>query len=91
MLRCQKRISLVFATLVMIAICIPIATRFRRGGGLGLLFAAGVGLGFLFFVVDGMALTMGELGFVKPWMAAWVPVLSFGALATALSLRIDRV
>ena len=87
----QKRISLVFATLVMIAICIPIATRFRRGGGLGLLFAAGVGLGFLFFVIDGMALTMGELGFVKPWMAAWVPVLSFGALATALSLRIDRV
>jgi lipopolysaccharide export system permease protein len=87
----QKRISLFFATLVMIALCIPLATRFRRGGGLGVLFAAGVGLGFLYFVVDGLALTMGELGFVKPWMAAWMPVLSFGALATALSLRIDRV
>ncbi|MGB9142602.1 MAG: LptF/LptG family permease, partial [Aestuariivirga sp.] len=87
----QKRIALAFATLVMIAICIPIATRFRRGGGLGILFAAGVGLGFLFFVVDGMALTMGELGFVKPWMAAWMPVLSFGALAAALNLSTDRV
>jgi lipopolysaccharide export system permease protein len=87
----QKRISLFFATLVMIALCIPLATRFRRGGGLGMLFAMGVGLGFLYFVVDGLALTMGELGFVKPWMAAWMPVLSFGALATALGLRIDRV
>jgi lipopolysaccharide export system permease protein len=87
----QKRISLFFATLLMIALCIPIATRFRRGGGLGLLFATGVGLGFLYFVVDGLALTMGELGFVNPWMAAWMPVLSFGALAAALSLRIDRV
>lgn len=87
----QKRISLTFATLVMITVCIPMATRFRRGGGLGLLFATGVGLGFLFFVTDGIALTMGELGFVKPWMAAWMPVLSFGALATALSLRTDRV
>ena len=87
----QKRISLFFATLVMIALCIPLATRFRRGGGLGVLFATGVGLGFLYFVVDGLALTMGELGFVKPWMAAWMPVLSFGALATAMGLRIDRV
>ena len=87
----QKRISLAFATLVMITVCIPMATRFRRGGGLGLLFATGVGLGFLFFVTDGIALTMGELGFVNPWMAAWMPVLSFGALATALSLRTDRV
>lgn len=87
----QRRIALAFATLVMITICIPMVTRFRRGGGLGVLFATGVGLGFLFFVTDGIALTMGELGFVKPWMAAWMPVLSFGALATALSLRTDRV
>ena len=87
----QKRISLFFATLVMIALCIPIATGFRRGGGLGMLFATGVGLGFLFFVADGLSLTMGELGFVSPWMAAWMPVLTFGAVATALSLRGDRV
>ena len=87
----QKRISLFFATLVMIAVCIPIVTRFRRGGGLGLLFATGVGLGFLYFVADGLSLTMGELGFVSPWMAAWVPILTFGAVATALSLRSDRV
>ncbi len=87
----QRRIALVFSTLVMITICIPMATRFRRGGGLGILFATGVGLGFLFFVTDGIALTLGELGFVKPWLAAWMPVLSFGALALALSLRTDRV
>ncbi len=87
----QKRISLFFSTLVMIAMCVPLATRFRRGGGIGMLFAAGVGLGFLFFVVDGISLTMGELGFVKPWLAAWMPVLSFGALAVALGLRMDKV
>jgi lipopolysaccharide export system permease protein len=87
----QKRISLFFATLVMIALCIPLATRFRRGGGIGMLFGVGVGLGFLFFMFDGIALTMGELGFVRPWMAAWLPILSFGALATALSLRMERV
>jgi lipopolysaccharide export system permease protein len=87
----QKRIALFFGTLVMIALCVPLATRFRRGGGIGLLFGVGVGLGFLFFMVDGIALTMGELGYVKPWMAAWLPIMCFGALATALGLRMERV
>ena len=87
----QKRLSMFFATLVMIALCVPLATRFRRGGGIGMLFGVGVGLGFLFFMVDGIALTMGELGLVKPWMAAWLPVLSFGAIAAALGLRMERV
>jgi lipopolysaccharide export system permease protein len=87
----QKRIALFFATFVMIALCVPLATRFRRGGGLGMLFGVGVGLGFLFFMADGIALTMGELGFVKPWMAAWLPILSFAAVATALGFRMERV
>ena len=42
----HKRVSLFFSGLLMIALCIPLATRFRRGGGLGALFAIGVGVGF---------------------------------------------
>ena len=70
----HKRISLFVTAMIMIAICVPLAVRFRRGGGIGALFAVGVGLGFIFFVVDGISLTMGELGFVAPWMAAWAPL-----------------
>ena len=87
----QKRFALFLSPLVMIAICVPMATRFRRGGGLGLLFAAGVGMGFLYFVVDGIAMTMGELGFVPSWLAAWLPIMAFGSTAMALGLRMDRV
>jgi lipopolysaccharide export system permease protein len=87
----QKRVSLFLSSLAMIALCVPLASRFRRGGGMGMLFVMGVGLGFLFFIVDGVALTMGELGFVQPWLAAWMPVMSFGALAVALGIRMDRV
>lgn len=87
----QKRLSLFFSGLLMIALCIPLATRFRRGGGLGVLFAAGVGLGFLYFIVDGISLTMGELGFVTPWLAAWLPLGVFGSLAAVLTLRAETV
>jgi lipopolysaccharide export system permease protein len=85
-----KRLSLFVTALVMIAICVPLAVRFRRGGGIGTLFAAGVGLGFIFFVVDGISLTMGELGFVAPWMAALAPLLGFAAIAVALTMRTER-
>lgn len=87
----HKRVSLFFTGLLMMALCIPLATRFRRGGGLGALFAAGVGLGFLYFIVDGISLTMGELGFVQPWLAAWLPLAAFGSLAAAMTLRAETV
>ena len=87
----HKRISLLFSALLMISLCIPLAGRFRRGGGLGALFAVGVGLGFVYFVSDGIAMTMGELGFVTPWLAAWAPVIGFSALAAAMTLRAEQV
>lgn len=87
----NKRVSLFFSGLLMMGLCIPLATRFRRGGGLGALFAVGVGIGFLYFIVDGISLTMGELGFVAPWLAAWLPILAFGSLAVVMTLRAETV
>jgi lipopolysaccharide export system permease protein len=87
----NKRISMFFTGLLMIALCVPLATRFRRGGGLGVLFAAGVGIGFVFFILDGISMTLGELGFVAPWLAAWLPVAAFGALAAAMTFRAETI
>ena len=87
----HKRISLIFVSLVMLALIVPLATRFRRGGGLGMLFALGVGMGFSFFILDGIAVSIGELGVVFPWLAAWLPVLVFGLLAMYLLSRSERV
>ncbi|MFT3987618.1 LptF/LptG family permease [Aestuariivirga sp.] len=87
----HKRLSLFFSGLVMIALCLPLATRFRRGGGLGVLFVLGIGLGFSYFIVDGISMTMGELGFVTPWIAAWLPVVAFGMIAAAMSFRAETV
>jgi lipopolysaccharide export system permease protein len=87
----HKRISLIFVSFIMLALVVPLATRFRRGGGLGVLFALGVGLGFSFFILDGIAMSIGELGIVFPWLAAWLPVLVFGLLALYLLSKSERV
>jgi lipopolysaccharide export system permease protein len=87
----HKRLTPLAISLVMLALCVPLATRFRRGGGLGWLFGAGVGLGFTFFVMDGIATSVGELGLVSPWLAAWFPVLLFACLALYLLGRAERI
>jgi len=86
-----KRLQLPLVTIVMIMLCIPLGTYFRRGGGLGAIFVAGVLLGFVYFVGDGVAMTLGETGRVAPWLAAVGPILIFGALGLALLARTDHV
>lgn len=86
-----KRLSLFISSFLMIALCVPLASRFRRGGGLGMFFILGVGLGWGYFIVEGIAQTMGELGFVPPWMSIWVPVAALAALTTSLTLKVDTL
>jgi lipopolysaccharide export system permease protein len=83
----HKRISTLTTALVIIALCVPFATGFRRGGGLGMLFAVAVGLGFVYFIFDGIFLSLGVMGFLTPWLASWLPNMAFGSLAALLLLR----
>jgi len=83
----NKRIASFFSVTLMILIAVPLAHRFRRGGGLGVLFMIGVAAGFAYFIFDGIALTMGELGMLPPWLAAWAPIVAFTAASGTLMVR----
>ncbi len=86
----HKRLTALVISLLMIMLCVPMAARFRRGGGLGYLFVVGVALGFLFFISDGISTTMGELGIVAPWLAAWAPILIFTTIGLSFVARTER-
>lgn len=87
----HKRVSLIFSALLMVVVCVPLAAGFRRGGGIGKMFAVGVLLGFVFFVFDGISLTLGELGVLLPWMAAWLPVAIFLGIGSYTLLRAETI
>ena len=87
----HKRLSLLASAWLMIALCLPLAVRYRRGGGIAVILGIGITIGFSFFIFDGISLTIGELGIVPPWMAAWTPVLVFSGLAASLMLRAETV
>lgn len=87
----NKRLTMFVSTFMLIAMAVPLASTFRRGGGIGLFFALGVGIGFIFFILDGVTLTLGEIGVIPAWMAAWVPIFAFSALATTLIFRAEEL
>jgi lipopolysaccharide export system permease protein len=87
----HKRVTLLFTAWLILAVCVPLAVRFRRGGGIGYMFALGVAIGFIFFVLDGISVTLGEIGLMPPALAAWLPSLILASVAAALTVRAEAI
>ena len=83
------KLMLPFSLLVMILLAAPVAQGLQRQGGMATGLALGVALGFLYFVCQGLMLTLGETGAMSPVIAAWAPPLLFGALGTFWLLRVE--
>ena len=83
----HKRIAMPFASLVMILLAVPVANSLNRG--IGARFAVSMGLGFLFLVIDGVVLTLGEAGLFPPVLAAWTPVLLFTSIGGTILISVE--
>jgi len=84
-----RKIALPLVTIMMVLLAAPVAQGLQRHGGLGAGLAVGVGLGFLYFVADGLLLTLGEMGTIPPLIAAWSPKALFAALGVSALLKIE--
>lgn len=84
----QKRIALPVSSILMILLAAPVAhSLHRRERGLAAGMTVGFGLGFLYFLTDGLVLSLGESGAVPPFLAAWLPILLFAAIGGAWLIR----
>ena len=84
-----RKIAIPFVTLMMVLLAAPVAQGMLRHGGLGTGLAVGVGIGFLYFVADGLLLALGEIGTIPPVVAAWSPTVLFGAIGVSVLLKIE--
>ncbi len=80
----HKKIAAPAAILLMILLAVPLAHRYQRAGAITWMLVAGISLGFVFFVFDGMVLAMGEAGLLPPALAAWIPTLVMALIAQGL-------
>lgn len=84
-----RKIALPLVTIMMILLAAPVAQGLQRHGGLGAGLAVGIGLGFLYFVTDGLLMTLGEMGTISPMIAAWTPTALFAAIGISALLKIE--
>jgi len=86
----QKRIALPVGSVLMILLAAPVAQSLqRRDRSLASGIAIGFLLGFLYFITDGLVMSLGESGAVPPFFAAWLPPLLFASIGGIMLIRLE--
>ncbi len=86
----HRRAAAPVATLLLIFLAVPLAQRFQRQGGMALPMIAGIGIGFLYFVFEGLTLTVGEAGLLPAAVAGWAPPAALALVGAAIAVQFER-
>lgn len=87
----HKRLALPVLCLLMVLLAAPVSQASMRNGGTASRMTLGIGLGFLFFVSDGLSTALGETGSLLPVLAAWAPIAIFASVGGSVLLRVEQV
>lgn len=69
-----QRLVGAWVPVLMGLLAFALARKFDRRQGAGVLFFKGIGIGFSFIILNGIAIALGESGFLSPVLAALAPV-----------------
>lgn len=72
---------------LLVMLTFALARRSTRQGAIAALFMKGIGAGFVFVILNGLALALAEAGFLPPLAATSGPMLLLLALVVCLPLR----
>ena len=83
----QGRLAAPWTCLVVVLIAVPFGVGFgRRNVFVGV--ASSIFICFTYFVLQQVTLALGTGGYLPPWLAAWLPNLTFGAVGLGLTARV---
>ena len=83
----HARIAQFFAAPLLLCLAFALGQGWRRTGELTRLMLTGLALGFGFFIVNGISIALGEVGFLPPLLAAWAPPLLLASVVAHLLLK----
>jgi len=84
-----SKISLPFAAVVMAFLGIPFSLRDGRSGGLGVGVGLSIVIGFSYFIINSLLLSLGQAGAIPPILAAWTANILFAAAGLWFTLIVD--
>jgi lipopolysaccharide export system permease protein len=84
-----QKLSFPFITFIASFVALTFAIRPARGGGLGLSFAAGVAIGFSYYIVHSYAMALGRAEILPALLAAWTANIVMITVGAILHLGVD--
>lgn len=88
-LRYNLLLSRPVVLLAMVLIAAIVSLRFSRSNELGNMILAGVGVGFMLYVVSKIAWDLGSGGIVPPQLAAWLPAMVTILMGATVLLHLE--
>lgn len=85
----HAKLSLPFAALVMSFLGIPFSLRDGRSSGIGIGIGVSIVIGFAYFILNSLLLSLGQAGALYPPIAAWAANLIFAAAGLWFTLTVD--
>ena len=85
-----KKVFYPLSILVMMALALPFAYRHDRVGGVSLRIFAGVMIGALFYMLNGLVSSLGAINNWSPFITAAMPMILFMGAAIALLKRAEK-
>lgn len=85
-----KRVIYPLTCFVMVALALPFGYFQGRSAGVGLKLFAGVMLGILFYLLDGLSSSLGLINHWSPFLSALGPSVGFMLLAIAMIWWVER-
>jgi len=73
----QIKLSTIFIPLVMAIIAIPFTLRNPRMGGVAASFSMSIAIGFSFWIIQAIGISLARGGAMHPYLAGWLPHLIF--------------
>ena len=85
-----KKVFYPLSILVMMALALPFAYRHDRVGGVSLRIFAGVMIGALFYMLNGLVSSLGAINNWSPFVTAAMPMILFMGAAVTLLKRAEK-
>jgi lipopolysaccharide export system permease protein len=85
-----KRVVYPLTCFVMVALALPFGYFQGRSSGVGFKLFAGVMLGILFYVLDGLSSSLGQINQWSPFISSLGPLTGFMALAVGMIWWVER-
>lgn len=85
----HKKIARPVATIMLLLLGIAAVQMVHPRGPASIMIVIGIAIGFVYWIFDGLVVTIGESGLLPSAMAAWIPPIVLASLAGTIILRHD--